>query len=415
MHPDHKMDIALISSRFAPEASPGAKRVTDLAMALQVSGHRTTILTQMPNYPDPSAFKSYLSNGKRLLVEKDSIGNELWRFRPQLTSKTNLFCRLLSEALFAKRVSISGTHLSNFQGVFASSPFMFNLCAARSYRIPMWLDLRDLTWEYSKKLGKKSWFKIIGSNILKALSLNNFKSAKMISTTTNRQRQYLIDHGVPADKVHVIPNGVPKAVVDKLNKLSSIKTKNLPLKMVYAGLLGFPQGIDFAVKSMKYIDPNEAQLHLYGDGVDMMEIKRYCTYNDLGHIFIHGHVCYEDYLQAIADADILFASLRPEKSLAAAMPSKIWEYMAAGKPVLFAGEGEAAEAVERAKAGLTVTYGNMTDFRDKLQQFVQNAAYRSECGSNGRNWVKQNQIREKINQCWVKEIENAFLCKKQIM
>jgi glycosyltransferase involved in cell wall biosynthesis len=414
MHRDLRMRIALISSRFSPEASPGAKRVTDLSIALQAAGYRTTILTQMPSYPDQKAFESYFSNGRRLMVEKDAIGNELWRFRPQLTPKKNLPARLLSEARFARRVSKSGTHLSDFQGVFTSSPFMFNLCAARSYRLPMWLDLRDLTWEYSRKLGSKSPLKVMGSLLLKYMAINNFKAAKKISTTTNRQRQYLINHGVRADRIQVVPNGVPNAVVNKLIQLSENRNKDAPLKVVYAGLLGFPQGLDFAVKSMEYMDPGEAELHLYGDGVDRAKLINYCKSKNLCHIFFHGHVSYEDYLKAIAEADILYASLRPEKCLAAAMPSKIWEYMAAGKPVLFAGEGEAAEAIEHARAGLSIAFGDANEFKVKLKRFIQNPAYRFECGNNGRNWVLKKQIREKINKWWVEAIEEAFICQTKV-
>jgi glycosyltransferase involved in cell wall biosynthesis len=96
------------------------------------------------------------------------------------------------------------------------------------------------------------------------------------------------------------------------------------------------------------------------------------------------------------------------------MPSKIWEYMAAGNPILFAGEGEAAEAIERAKAGLSIAFGDTNDFKVKLKRFIQNLAYRFECGNNGRNWIIEHQTREKINKCWVEAIEEAFICQTEL-
>lgn len=403
-----KMNIALISSRFAPEASPGAKRMTDLVMALQAAGHRTTVLTQLPHYPDPSAFQGFLCNAAPLRIDRDETGNEIWRFRPQLTSKADLPARLIAEARFAIRASRWGTRLSDLDGVVGSTPYMFNLYAARSYRLPMWLDLRDLTWEYSRDLGSGSLVHALGGYFLKSLSLANFGRASRVSTTTPRQRQYLIDNGVPADKVQVIPNGVPKSIVERLIQLSTARTEDCPVKVVYAGLLGFPQGLEFAVESMEDMVDGEVEFHLYGEGVDRGRLTDYCKSRDLRHIHLHGHVNHEDYLKAIASADILYASLRPEKSLAAAMPSKIWEYMAAGKPVLFAGSGEASEAIERAQAGLWVRYGDEQDFQAKLRRLMRDPAYRLECGENGRQWVMKHQIRERINAMWVKAIADAF-------
>jgi glycosyltransferase involved in cell wall biosynthesis len=235
-------------------------------------------------------------------------------------------------------------------------------------------------------------------------------AARRVSTTTERQRQYLVDHGVAADKVQVMPNGVPNIVFDKLIRLSAHQRDEGPLKVVYAGLLGFPQGLEFAVKSMEEMAPDEVELHLYGEGVERGELASYCKTRGLRHIYVHGHVRYEDYLKAIARADILYASLRPEKSLAAAMPSKIWEYMAAGKPILFAGIGEATEAIERAQAGLSITFGDKQDFKAKLKRFIHDTAYRRKCGENGRKWVTQHQVREKINEHWVEALAEVFKC-----
>lgn len=402
------MNIVLISSRFAPEASPSAKRITDLVMALQAAGHRTTVLTQLPHYPDPSAFDGFLSNAGPLTIDRAETGNEIWRFRPQLTEKSKLLARLIAEARFAVQASRLGTHLSDPDGVFASTPYMFNLCAARSYRLPMWLDLRDLTWEYSRDLGSDGLVNALGGYLLKSLSLANFRTATRISTTTQRQRQYLIDNGVPEDKICVIPNGVPKNILERLIQFSTAGGEDCPVKVVYAGLLGFPQGLEFAVESMEDMVGGEVEFHLYGDGVDRGRLTNYCNSRGLQHIHLHGHVSHEEYLKAIASADILYASLRPERSLAAAMPSKIWEYMAAGKPILFAGSGEASEAIERAQAGLLVRYGDKQDFKAKLKRFTHDATFRFECGKNGRQWIIEHQIRERINAIWVEAIADAF-------
>ena len=399
--------MAVISSRFSPETSPGAKRATDLTETLSSCGHRVTVLTQMPNYPDPSAFDYEVPKGTKVQVEDDPAGYTMWRFAPEVVAKENLVGRLRAEARFAWRVSKSHTRLSDLDGVIASTPFVFNLAAARSYRVPMWLDVRDLTWEYARDLSGRSLAKQIGANLFRRIALSNLRAAQRVSTTTESQRQYLIDRGLSAEKVVVIPNGVPRRVVETLGKrIESPHTSGGALKVVYAGLLGFAQGLEFAVKSVEELADHGIELHLFGDGVDREPLQQYCSSRGVRNVFLHGHVSYDKYLDALASADVLFTSLRSEVS--SAMPSKIWEYMAAAKPILFVGEGEAANAIAKAKAGISAAYGETQQLRECLQR-LKGADLRQQWGTNGREWVLRHQIREDINQIWVEKIANAFV------
>jgi glycosyltransferase involved in cell wall biosynthesis len=90
------------------------------------------------------------------------------------------------------------------------------------------------------------------------------------------------------------------------------------------------------------------------------------------------------------------------------MPSKVFEYMAAGRPVVFAGTGEGAEVVEGAGAGLTVPYGDERALAERLRELARDDSLRAELGANGRAWVLRNRVREDINRAWVEDIERAF-------
>lgn len=402
------MHIAVISARFTPESSPGAKRVTDLVAALRAAGHRTTVLTQWPHYPDLAAFAEFPHDQGSLAIERGEDSHEVWRFRPRVTAKNRLFARLLAEARFAYRTSRHRTRLSGVDGVFATSPYIFSLWSARTYRVPMWLDLRDLTWEYARELRPQHAISAFGYRTLKRLALTSFHRAQRISTTTEGQRQYLIDRGITPEKIEVVPNGVPRHIAEELIRLSERPREGGPLRIVYAGLLGFPQGLGFAVESLEGLAAGNIELHLYGEGVDRSTLADYCQARNVAHVHVHGHVPHEQYLEALARADILYASLRPGSSLVAAMPSKLWEYMAAGRPILFAGCGEASAAIARAGAGLCVPYGDHASFRAALDRLVGDEAYRHQCGANGRRWVLEHQIRETINAAWVRGMAEAF-------
>lgn len=402
------MHLALISARFTPESSPGAKRVSDLVAALRAAGHRTTVLTQWPHYPDLQAFAEFPRDAGRVTIGREELADEVWRFRPHPAAKGNLLARLWAEACFAYRTSRRGTRLAGVDGVFATSPYIFSLWAAGTYGLPMWLDLRDLTWEYARELRRQNLLSALGYRLLKRLALRSFHAAVRISTTTAGQRQYLIDQGIPAAKISVVPNGVPRHIVAELTRLGQVPRGGGPLRMVYAGLLGFPQGLGFAVESLEGLVDTNVELHIYGEGVDRPALTAYCQARNLTQVHFHGHVAQAQYLEALATADLLYASLRPGSSLVAAMPSKIWEYMAAGKAILFAGSGEASDAIRRAQAGLCVPYGDGERFRECLRRFVADEEFRRECGAHGRRWVREHQMRETINAGWVEALTEAL-------
>jgi glycosyltransferase involved in cell wall biosynthesis/peptidoglycan/xylan/chitin deacetylase (PgdA/CDA1 family) len=399
------MRLALITSRYWPESSPGAKRAFALAESLRSAGHCVTVLTQMPNYPDPAAFE-YERRGRTTQVESDPAGNTTWRFVPRVASKDDLVRRLAWEARFAVLAASARKSLTNLDGVIASVPFVFNLVAARTLRVPMWLDLRDLTWEYARAVGK-SPIQRVGAGALRSIARFGFRAAHGVSTTSSAQRRYLIDQGIPAARIHFVPNGVPRSLLEDLARRNAVPASTTDgfVRVVYAGLLGYPQGLGFAVDALEDMT-SSVEFHLYGDGVDRPALAERCRVGGLRNVTVHGQVPHEGYLDAIASADVLLASLRPEAE--SAMPSKILEYMAAGKPVLFAGTGEGADVVREAGAGLVASYGDRRGFQERLRELAHDAAARRQMGENGRRWVEQHRVRERVNESWVRAIENAI-------
>jgi glycosyltransferase involved in cell wall biosynthesis/peptidoglycan/xylan/chitin deacetylase (PgdA/CDA1 family) len=395
------LNLALISSRYEPESSPGAKRATDLATSLSSAGHRVTVLTQWPNYPDPAVFASD-ERSRTTGVEIDRHGIMVVRFVPKVASKDDIARRIAFEARFAWLASRARGRLADVDGVIASVPFVFNATAARAFDRPLWLDLRDLTWEYARVLGGSA-AKRAGARVFRGLALSAFRAAQGISTTSSAQRDYLLAQGVSPFKVHVVPNGVPQSVLDELAHRSEAPRPSGPVRLVYAGLLGYLQGVGFAVEAMRSLPRDTAALHLYGDGVDRSALEEQCR--GVENATVHGQVTYPAYLDAIASADILLVPLRPEAETA--FPSKLLEYMAAGKPVVFAGAGEGADLVKEAGAGFVIPYGDPSRLQTVVQSLAADPEARRQMGENGRLWVERHRVRERVNDEWIRSIENA--------
>ena len=398
------MRLAFITSRYAPESSPASKRAGALVRSLTDAGHHVTVLTQMPNYPDPAAY-GYDRKGRSTEVTREAAGTMIWRFVPKVASKKDLVRRLAYETRFAYLASSTRKHLSNLDGVMASMPFVFNAVAARSFRLPMWLDLRDLTWEYVRFAGRAP-LKHLGARAFRSIALSAFRAAQGISTTSESQRRYLIEQGIPSSRVHLVPNGVSRALLDDLARRSTRSSSGGPIRVVYAGLLGYIQGLGFAVDALAEKERDGIELHVYGDGVEREALTARSRAADVANVTVHGFVPYDGYLDAISTADILFVALRPEAE--SAMPSKIFEFMGAGKPVVLAGTGEGADAVRAACGGVVVPYGDGARLREVVRSLARDDAARRQMGESGRAWIERHRVRERINAGWVHAIENAI-------
>lgn len=396
------LNLAVITSRYWPESSPGAKRAAALAASLAAAGHRVTVLTQEPHYPDPAAYAAERQRHARR--ERDPAGNTVLRFVPKIASKDDLARRVAWEARFAFLAARERGALRDVDGVIASVPFVFNVVAARAFRVPTWIDLRDLTWEYTRVVN--SPLARAGMRSFRHVALSGLRAAHGISTTSVAQRSYLIANGIAPDRIRLVPNGVSRAVLEDLGRRNGESRGGGPLRVVYAGLLGYLQGLGLAVEAVEGIPRAEAVLHLYGDGVDRAPLAERCRTRGLEHVQVHGHVPYDGYLDALARADVLLATLRPEA--VTAMPSKLLEYMAAGKPILFAGEGEGAEVVRDAGAGLVLPYGDAARLRDCIRELRSDPIARAQMGENGRQWVERHRVREDIHESWVRAIEDAI-------
>ena len=148
-------------------------------------------------------------------------------------------------------------------------------------------------------------------------------------------------HG--ARNTFLFRNGVdPARFVDATINKSHNNTKNNRLRIVYTGLLGYAQGIAGICRNINFKQLN-AEFHIYGAGGEQKEIENYLALHNDKAIFYHGMVSRPQIPQILAQYDCTLIPL--VKNIYGAVPSKIYESMAAGLPIFFSGEGEGANII----------------------------------------------------------------------
>jgi hypothetical protein len=149
-------------------------------------------------------------------------------------------------------------------------------------------------------------------------------------------------------------------------KIYPIKEKSKGnLKIVYAGLLGYAQGILEICNQINFKELN-AEFHIYGAGMDEEKIKE-ISKNDERNIFFHGIKSASEIKGEIKKYDIGFVPLK--NRIYGAVPSKIFELIQLGMPILFMGEGEGEKIINDKKIGLSCNSGDYKKLKEIIFKF----------------------------------------------
>ncbi|MCL6572486.1 MAG: glycosyltransferase family 4 protein [Bacillus sp. (in: Bacteria)] len=377
--------IIIVTPNYTPETCAAAKRITATAEYLNKHGWKVTVITVAPHYPQNCIYEGY---GKKFL--EISIENQVKvvRFRPWIVPKSNLILRLFSETLFSLQAAWYIFRCRS-SVVMSTSPYMllgpFCLLASRIKRSRFIWEVRDLTWQYVSATGKKSYGLI---KPLEYLMLLTASFSDALITTTNGQLEYFKTHLKCLPPIAlVIPNGVSDFFLNSTKQLAYKGFfQKKEVKVVYAGLLGYPQGLTTLIKTAKLL-PN-IKFILVGEGVERLELERQAKIYKLNNIQFTGYMELDNLLTYYSEADILVAHLRRNFAFEIAQPSKLWEYMSTGRPVVFGGEGEAADIIRQNDCGSVVPPDNPEALAEAITYLVANPDEAQRLGKNGRLFVE---------------------------
>ncbi len=347
--------ITIIASSYFPETCAPAKRLHGLAKHLAGKGHKVTVIAPLPNYPQGRVYKEFQT---KLAQEFHEDGVRIIRLMPIIAPKDKLLLRLIAEVLSA--FLASGVYLIHARSsiVLASSPAIFlgpfgALVAKLTGAKFMW-DIRDLLWRYTQAIGETGLRKVAG-NLIEGLMLWTARQARFLTATTKSQQDYFVQHGVAESRTALYPNGIPEAFFERVKAAQPRKKRPGTFRVVYAGLIGYPQGLTTLITAAKLLgDDPSIEILLAGDGVERATLESRCQVEGIGNVQFLGYLSQQELAELYRSADILYAQLRGEPVFATAQPSKVWEYLATGNPLVYGGIGESANAVRRSGGGLVV-------------------------------------------------------------
>jgi glycosyltransferase involved in cell wall biosynthesis len=164
------------------------------------------------------------------------------------------------------------------------------------------------------------------------------------------------------------------------NQPATVKQKGGVLKIVYAGLFGVAQDMLSLLKSIDF-KALGVEMHLYGGGNQVEAIQEHIKDGDK-NIWYHGYVSKQQINEELKKYHLSIIPLAA--AIHGAVPSKIFDLLPAGIPILFSGNGEGARIVEECGFGLVSEYGDYKALEKNIRAFVEMspgeyAAYSANC------------------------------------
>lgn len=390
--------VAFLTHYFPPEIGAAQTRLSELAALLAAAGDRVTVVTPFPNYPTGVVHAGY--RGRRFMEEEMGAVRVLrtWIYA---TRNSGFFKRILNHLSFAFSAYTALGRLGRIDVFYVQSPPLFVGIAAlgmsRLKRAPFVFNVSDLWPQSAVELGAlRNGFAI---RLAEMLERHIYRRAARITVATPGILETLAKRGVPRSKLVLLTNGVDTTAFRPASPEGTL-AQQLGLDghriFLYAGTHGLSQGLDVVLEAAKLTHDPDVLFVMVGEGADKDALVEKAREQRIGNVrFLPNQP--KSTMPSLLN--LAYASIIPLRRLdlfKAALPSKMFESMAVGKPLIAALWGEGAELVQSAGCGLVVEPEDPRAMHDAVEALVADPSRAHAMGERGREYVVRHHDRRQI-------------------
>lgn len=351
------MHILFLTDNFPPEVNAPASRTHEHAREWVKAGHRVTVITCAPNFPKGRVFEGYRN---RLWQRENVDGIEVIRVWTYITANEGFLRRTLDYMSFMIAAILAAPFVRDVDVIVGTSPQFFTACAAyavsRYKRVPFVFELRDLWPESIRAVGAMQSPMLL--RWLESLELFLYRHAALIVSVTHSFKRDLERRGISGDKIVVITNGVDLShFAPRMKDDALVRDLGLNGKFVagYLGTHGMAHGLRTILEAARQLkaQPEGADVAfvLLGDGAEKKALKAEAERLGLDNVLFLDTVPKHQIPRYWSLLNVSIVHLRRAELFTSVIPSKLFECMSMGVPVLHGVAGESAEIVEREGVG----------------------------------------------------------------
>lgn len=390
------MHILLIHQAFAALDEPGGTRHHELARFLVSKGHRVTVIASPVSYLTGK-------NSPPILVDnggEQGGGITILRAYTYQALHKSFVHRVFAFFSFMVSSFFIGLGVKNVDVVWGTSPPIFQgvtaWLLARLKGARFLFEVRDLWPDFAIAVG------VLKSPTLIKLSLwlEKFLYRRADRMMVNSPGYVAHVRGRGARSVELIPNGADPGMFnpldngEKFRQAHSLKNKFVVL---YAGAHGISNDLTVVLEAARLLASDlKIQFVLLGDGKEKANLQARAAQMGLENVSFLPPVPKTEMAAALAGADACLAILKPLDEYKTTYPNKVFDYMAAGRPVLLAIDGVIREVVEAADCGIFVQPGDPAALAEAAARLAANRDESLRMGLAGRTYLETHFSREAL-------------------
>ncbi len=351
------MHILFFTDNFPPEVNAPASRTYEHCKNWVEQGNKVTVITGVPNFPKGKVYAGYKN---RLFQKENMNGIEVIRVWTFIAPNEGTVRRTVDYLSFMITSIVASLFVRKPDIIVGTSPQFFTVCAAFSSaalrRLPWIFELRDLWPDSIRAVGslKNSFF----IRLMAKVEMFLYRKADAIVAVTNSFREELFKKGIDKRKIYVVTNGVDLQKFYKRKKdYELIRNLKLEKKFVlgYIGTHGLAHGLEtllYAAEKLqnKKSEINE-QLILVGDGAEKAKLQKLSIELKLKNVIFVDTVPKDQIVRYWSILDYAIIHLKDQELFKTVIPSKVFESIGMGIPILHGVRGESADIVSEGNIG----------------------------------------------------------------
>ena len=189
-------------------------------------------------------------------------------------------------------------------------------------------------------------------------------------------------------------NGISNNFVSLINTINSDQDKRFTV--LYSGNMGLAQGLETVLEAAKLLEKYPIDFRFIGDGITKEKLQNLSQTDKQKNVFFDNAMNRLELIKSIKKSSICLVPLKNNSLFHSALPSKMFEYMACGKPIIVGIKGEAEKMVNNIKSGIVVEPENSILLSQAIIYYYENRDKCIEHGNNGMIYVTENFKKEEL-------------------
>lgn len=310
------MKIVIISAYFPPQASAGANRIASFARGLKSAGWEVNVVA--PWFDGDALHES----------DEDLKSITVWTPYPKVR-RHSFVARFFDESRIAFDLARRARKTQSDVYLITNPYMSFVLISAFLLdRSKLATDIRDLTWEYPVE----SFLPRVLQFLLGRIALVGLSRSRLLTASTEAELAYL-RRNIPNIESILVSNGIEDAYISTL-ETGVQEARREGFLITYIGTVGRAQGLGILLEAAEQLP--QFRFCIVGEGDELERLRNTAANLNGQNVSLVGRVPRGALRSVYLNSSVLF--LRLQTGFSSAIPSKVYEYLAAGCPIIYMGD-----------------------------------------------------------------------------